>query len=217
MPPSLQAPIDWAASSTTGRLTLGRAAGRPNRCTGITARVLAPQAAAAAAGSRLKLSGSTSANTGRAPRRAMQPTVAKKESGVVTTSSPWPTPSAINATSRASVPDDTPMARPTPSAVASSFSNASTSGPRMKPPLSITRVTASCKAPRNGAFCALTSSRGTFIVGWPWPRAAGIFARPRPSRDSAGRMPCTREPGRFRRKGAPRSGTSSPPGVLAPR
>jgi hypothetical protein len=76
MPPSLQAPMDWAASSTTGCSTLGSVAGRPNRWTGIKARVLALQAAAAAAGSRLKLSGSTSANTGRAPSRAMQPTVA---------------------------------------------------------------------------------------------------------------------------------------------
>jgi len=41
IPPSLQAPMDWAASSTTGRPTLGSVAGRPNRWTGIKARVLA--------------------------------------------------------------------------------------------------------------------------------------------------------------------------------
>ena len=38
----------------------------------------------------------------------MEPAVAKKENGVVMTSSPAPTSSAINAARSASVPDDTP-------------------------------------------------------------------------------------------------------------
>ena len=82
----------------------------PKRCTGMTALVRGVTAAASAAGSRLKVAGSMSANTGLAPTRWAQPAVAKKLNGVVTTSSPWPTPSAIRATSRASVPDDTPSA-----------------------------------------------------------------------------------------------------------
>ena len=48
-----------------------------------------------------------STNTGRAPSLAIEPAVAKNENGVVTTSSPAPTPSAINAASSASVPDET--------------------------------------------------------------------------------------------------------------
>ena len=65
--------------------------------------------AAAAAGSRLSVS-STSTNTGRAPSRTMTPAVAKNDSGVVTTSVPGPTPSAISVASSASVPELTPTA-----------------------------------------------------------------------------------------------------------
>ena len=49
-----------------------------------------------AAGSRLKVSRSLSTNTGRAPRRATHPAVAKNEYVLVTTSSPLPMPSAIS-------------------------------------------------------------------------------------------------------------------------
>ena len=72
-----------------------------------------------------------SANTGRPPRRATAPAVAKKVNGVVTTSSPGRSSSAISSTSRASVPELSPMAWPTPAARATSASSASTSGPWM--------------------------------------------------------------------------------------
>ena len=49
-------------------------------------------------------------------------------------------PSAISASSSASVPDDTAIACSTPSSAASSRSSASTSGPMMKRWLSQTRV-----------------------------------------------------------------------------
>ena len=51
-----------------------------------------------------------STSTGRAPVLTMEPAVAKNEYVLVMTSSPGPTPSAIRATSSASVPEDTPMA-----------------------------------------------------------------------------------------------------------
>ena len=71
-------------------------------------------AAASLRGSRLKSRGSMSTNTGRAPSRWITPAVAKKVNGVVITSSPGPTPSAISAASSASVPEETATARFTP-------------------------------------------------------------------------------------------------------
>ena len=56
-----------------------------------------------------RVTGSMSAKTGVAPSRAITPAVAKKEYGVVTTSSPGPMSSAMRATSSASVPDETPI------------------------------------------------------------------------------------------------------------
>ena len=58
----------------------------------------------------LNVSGSMSTKTGRAPSLATEPAVAKNEKGVVMTSSPSPTPMAINAAMSASVPDDMPIA-----------------------------------------------------------------------------------------------------------
>ena len=58
----------------------------------------------------LNVTGSMSTNTGVAPSRLTQPAVAKNENVGVMTSSPGPMPSAISATSNASVPDDTAMA-----------------------------------------------------------------------------------------------------------
>jgi hypothetical protein len=63
---------------------------------------------ASAAGERLKVAGSMSQNSGRAPVRAIVPAVAKKVKGLVITASPGPMPSAIRASSSASVPEDTP-------------------------------------------------------------------------------------------------------------
>ena len=51
-----------------------------------------------------------STSFGVAPTRETQPAVAKNENVGVMTSSPGPTPSAISATSSASVPDDRPTA-----------------------------------------------------------------------------------------------------------
>ena len=67
-------------------------------------------AASTAAGSRLNVSGSMSAKTGVAPTRWIELAVAKNVNGLVITSSPGPTSSAISARIRASVPDAQPMA-----------------------------------------------------------------------------------------------------------
>src|SRR6185295_3709098 len=138
-----------------------RSAQRPKRCTGMMALVLVVIAAAVCAGSRLKVTGSMSTKTGRAPRRATAPAVAKKEKVDVTTSSPALTSSAISASSSASVPDDTATAWRMPSISASSRSSASTSGPMMKRWLSATRVIAATSASRSGRCWASRSSRGT--------------------------------------------------------
>jgi len=58
----------------------------------------------------LNVAGSMSTSFGVAPRRTIQPAVAKNENVEVTTSSPGPMPSAIIATSNASVPEETPIA-----------------------------------------------------------------------------------------------------------
>ena len=74
------------------------------------ARVRGVIAARTAAGSMLNVTGSMSTNRGVAPSRLTQPAVAKNEYVGVMTSSPGPMPSAISATSSASVPDDTATA-----------------------------------------------------------------------------------------------------------
>jgi hypothetical protein len=61
---------------------------------GMMARVIGVSASAAAAGLKFHVSGSMSANTGRAPACTMVFAVAQNVSGVVTTSSFCPTPAA---------------------------------------------------------------------------------------------------------------------------
>ncbi len=63
-----------------------------------------------AAGSRLYVSGSMSANTTEAPVWMIASAVAKKVNGVVITSSPGPISSARSVNSMAAVPDATPTA-----------------------------------------------------------------------------------------------------------
>ena len=78
------------------------------------ARVRSVMADSTARASRLYVDGSMSTNTGVAPRRATTPAEAKNEYGVVTTSSPGPTSSAMSAASSASVPEDIPTAKRVP-------------------------------------------------------------------------------------------------------
>ena len=73
------APKACAASSTIGIPSSARPASgitRPNRCTGMIARVRSVTRAATSSGSRLSVTGSMSAKTGVAPRRAIDSAVA---------------------------------------------------------------------------------------------------------------------------------------------
>lgn len=120
-------------------LMASMSAGWPYSDTGRMARVRGPMRAAISAGSRLPLSGSASANTGRAPSSTMASAVAMKENGVVMTSSPGSTPSAMSEISSASVPEDTVMQWRAPQNAARLPSNCATSGPMMYWPWSSTR------------------------------------------------------------------------------
>ena len=66
--------------------------GRPKMCTGTIARVRGVIAASTAAGSRLKVAASMSANTGRARSNSTTLAEATNENGEVMTSSPASTP-----------------------------------------------------------------------------------------------------------------------------
>src|SRR5271157_4395862 len=136
-----------------------RSAGRPNRWTGMMARVFGVMTAAINAGLMLKVTGSMSTKTGFAPTRAMEPAVAMKLKGDVMTSSPGPMPAAIKERTRASVPEAQPMANLAPSFAASSSSRSFTSGPRMKYWLSKTRVTAAITSSRMEANWARRSRK----------------------------------------------------------
>ena len=73
------APNACAASSISGRpraASSASGAGRPKRCTGMIAFVLGVIRAATSSGSRLRVTGSMSANTGVAPTRAIASAVA---------------------------------------------------------------------------------------------------------------------------------------------
>src|SRR5579872_642578 len=111
-----------------------------------------------------------STNTGVAPTRAMAPAVAKNEYGVVMTSSPGPMFSAMRHTIRASLPDETPIPWEQFEYSAILFSHSSTLGPRMKRCDSSTSATAASISGFMLAYCALRSSRGTFIFSVFWPR-----------------------------------------------
>ena len=85
-------------------------------CTGSSAVVRSVTAAAAACGSRFSVTGSMSANTGRARSNRHALALATNENGEVTTSSPSVTPTARSARCRPAVPLETALACATPSA-----------------------------------------------------------------------------------------------------
>ena len=101
----------------------------PKRWTGITAFVFSVIAFSIFAGSMLYVSGLMSTKTGFAPRRAIEPAVAKKVKGVVITSSPGPMSSDISTERMASVPLETPTANLQSDTFVIWFSSCSTFGP----------------------------------------------------------------------------------------
>lgn len=107
------------------------------------AAVRGPSTAATESGSRLKVTGSMSANTGVAPVSRTELAVAAKVNEGTTTSSPAPIPAATSASRSAEVPEFTAtQCRPSTSAENSS-SNAATSGPCTTWPPRSTRTAAS--------------------------------------------------------------------------
>ena len=136
-------------------------AGWPKMCTGRMALVFEVIFLRMLAGSRQKLSGRMSANTGVAPTISMVSAEAKNVNGVVMTSSPGPMPSARSDKYNESVPLATPMACFTPTYPANSFSNACMCGPSTKlPRLPVSRIAASHSA-SNCLYCAVRSRNGT--------------------------------------------------------
>ena len=83
-----------------------------------------------------------SAKTVRAPMCSMTSAVAVKVRGVVITSAPGPRSHARSARCNAAVPEDRLMQYLAPQKLANSLSKASTSSPRMKLELEMTRLIA---------------------------------------------------------------------------
>jgi len=98
------------------------------------ARVLWVTAASAAGRSILRVRGSTSTNTGRAPTASTTFAVATHESGVVMTSWPAPMPARRSATSSVAVPELKQRTGRPPQWRESAASNAFTCGPEVIQP-----------------------------------------------------------------------------------
>jgi hypothetical protein len=105
-------------------------------------------ARSAASGSRLKVRGSTSANTGVAPHCHTELAVAMNDIEGTITSSPGPTPETWSASWRAVVQLLTATASAAPTRSAKAVSNSRTRGPCDTQPEAITWATASPSSPR---------------------------------------------------------------------
>ena len=133
-------------------------------CTGRIAFVRSVTAASAASGSRLSVTGSMSANTGRAPSYSAALAEATNENGLVITSSPRFTPTARSARCRPAVPLETALAYkespPTPpTRRANACSNSPTFGPSESSPERSTSSTArSSSTPSVGRASGIVSS-----------------------------------------------------------
>src|SRR6184192_1270956 len=134
----------------------------PYRCTGTIARVRGVSAAATAAGSMLKVSGSTSTKTGVPPALWIAPAVAKNVNGVVITSSPGSSRSALSASSSASVPLAHAMACGARQRLATAASSCTTGGPMTNCWDSMTACRAGSTSSRMARYCATRSNSGTF-------------------------------------------------------
>src|SRR6202050_2057809 len=131
-------------------------------CTGRIARVRCVIAACAAAGSRLSVTGSMSANTGRARSYSAALADATNEKGLVITSSPSPTPAERSARCRPAVPLLTALASGAPTRAANALSNCARRGPSDSWPERSTSITArSSASPSTGRASGITSPTGT--------------------------------------------------------
>ena len=132
--PRQLAPKACAASSMTLRFfafeseySLSRSTGNPARSTGMIAFVFF--VVSTSERSMLRVFGSTSTNTGRAPTSRTTLAVDTQESGVVMTSSPAPTPASRSAISMVIVPELYARTGRPPQCAESAASNAFACGP----------------------------------------------------------------------------------------
>ncbi len=123
--------------------TASRSNGSPAISTGISALVRGPIAASIFARSILRVAGSMSTNTGRAPARSITFAVATHDSGVVTTSSPGPMFASASAISSAPVPEVSARTGRPPKYSESRASNAFACGPVVIQPERSTSATPS--------------------------------------------------------------------------
>src|SRR6266850_2164751 len=123
------------------------------------ARVRGVIAAAICAALILAVSSSASTNTARAPSSTIISAVATKVKGVVITSSPGLTSSAISAMRSASVPEATVTQWRAPVYAASCSSSSRTSGPRMYCPWSSTRWMRASMSRLSARYCAFRSTK----------------------------------------------------------
>src|SRR4051812_22760581 len=165
-------------------------------------------AAAAASGSRFSVTGSMSANTGRARSNTQTFALATNENGDVTTSSPSDTPTARSPRCSPAVPLDTALACAAPSREAKASSNAGTRGPSESWPERRTSMTAASSAsPRTG----LASGIGPVSPPQPPPAARAPPPRPGPAwRGGSARSRRASSRARVGRRGPPRPA----PGLL---
>ena len=126
--------------------------------------VLGPTFFSASAKLILKVCASTSTQTGTAPKRATDPAVAKKVNAGNKTSSPGPIPRAMSGKSKASVPEDTPIACFTFKNSAQDFSKASRRGPMIKAFDFITSLKVDSYAGAKASFCGPRSNNGTVTM-----------------------------------------------------
>src|SRR5258708_15997856 len=118
-----------------------RSTGRPARSTGRIARVAGVMAASTRARSMLRVAGSISTKTGRAPTSRTTLLVATQESGVVMTSWPGPTPAMRSAISIVQVPELKARTGRPPQYSESFASKAFTCGPEVIQPERSTSAT----------------------------------------------------------------------------
>src|SRR2546422_654673 len=126
------------------------------------ARVRGVIAGATAAGSRLKVPGSTSTKRGVPPALWIAPAVAKNVKGLVLTSSRGSSRSALSASSSASVRLAPARAWGTRQGGAAAVSNCATAGPMTNCCDAMTACRAGSTSSRMARYCATRSNSGTF-------------------------------------------------------
>ena len=144
-------------SSPAGRTDRPRS---PREASARPARRTAAIACSRLAGSRLQVSGSTSTNTGTAPRSTTASALAAKVKAGTKTASPGPIARAISTSSRASVPLAQVTTWRTPQAAASAASKRATSGPKMNWPCASTAAIAASIRPSRRRRWACRSTKG---------------------------------------------------------